>query len=159
MNYNGGRIFLRDVKTIGYGRALGDVSHTPDSAAAYRITGADKPGSLGPEIAEYCSHPAASPFPSPPQSLRLPVKETPEVPRDDPKTWANVNDFGADPAGMADSAAAIQKAMDSGATTVFLPGNYALQSTVVIRGQVRRIVGTGGISATPRLRASSRRCL
>ena len=145
VNYNGGRIFLRDVQTTGYTRALGDVSHTPDSAAAYRITGADKPGSLGPDIAEYCSHPATSPFPSPPTSLRLPVKETPEVPRDDPKTWANVDDFGADPTGKADSAAAIQKAMDSGATTVFVPGSYNLRAAVIIRGKVRRVVGLGGM--------------
>jgi hypothetical protein len=145
VNFNGGRIFLRDVKTTGYARALGDVSQTPDSAAAYRLRGEDRPGSLGPDIAEYCSHPATSAFPSPAQSLRLPVKETPEVPRDDPKTWADVNDFGADPTGKDDSAAAIQKAMDSGATTVFLPGNYALKSTVIIRGKVRRVVGTGGM--------------
>lgn len=145
VNFNGGRIFLRDVKTTGYARALGDVSHTPDSGAAYRLRGEDKPGSLGPDIAEYGSHPATSLFSSPTQSLRLPVKETPEVPRDDPKTWADVNDFGADPTGKDDSAAAIQKAMDSGATTIFLPGNYALKSTVIIRGKVRRVVGTGGM--------------
>ncbi|MDB6069766.1 MAG: Pectate lyase superfamily protein, partial [Verrucomicrobiales bacterium] len=145
INFNGGRVFLRDVRTTGYGRALGDVAHTPDSGAAYRISGPDKPGSLGPDIAEYSSHPAASAFPSPPESLRLAVKETPEVPRDDPATWANVEDFGADPTGKTDSAAAIQKAMDSGATTIFLPGNYALKSTVVIRGKVRRVVGTGGM--------------
>lgn len=144
VNFNGGRVFLRDVRTAGYRRALGDVSQTPDSGAAFRITGVDKPASLGPDIAEYCSHPAASPFPSPPQSLRLPVKETPEVPRDPPGSWANVNDFGADPTGRNDSSAAIQKAMDSGATTIFLPGNYALKSTITLRGKVRRIVGTGG---------------
>ena len=145
VNFNGGRIFLRDIATSGYGRALGDVSHTPDSAAAFRITGADKPGSLGPDIGEYCSQPATSPFPSPPTSLRLPVKETPEVPRDDPKTWANVDDFGADPTGKADSAVAIQKAMDSGATTVFLPGSYNMRAAVTIRGKVRRVVGLGGM--------------
>jgi hypothetical protein len=72
------------------------------------------------------------------------VKETPEVPRDALQTWANVDDFGADPTGEADSAGAIQKAMDSGATTVFLPGSYNLRSTVQIRGKVRRIVGLGG---------------
>jgi len=144
VNYNGGRIFLRDIASSGYGRALGDVSHTPDGAAAYRIRGADKPGSEGPNIAEYSSHSATSPFRSPPSSLRLPVKDTPEVPRDDPKTWANVDDFGADPTGKTDSAAAIQKAMDSGATTVFLPGSYNLRSTVTIRGKVRRLVGLGG---------------
>jgi len=144
VNFNGGRLFLRDVKTTGYARALGDVSHTPDSAAAFRLTGADRPGSLGPDIDEYCSHAAASLFPSPASSLRLPVKETPEVPRDAPSTWANVDDFGADPSGRVDSAAAIQRAIDSGATTVFLPGHYALASTVVIRSQVRRLIGCGG---------------
>lgn len=144
VNFNGGRIFLRDVKTTGYVRALGDVSHTPDSGAAYRVGGADKPGSEGPDIAEYSSHPVTSPFPSPPTSPRLPVKETPEVPRDDPKIWANVDDFGADPDGKTDSAAAIQKAIDSGATTVFLPGSYNMRSSVTIRGKVRRLVGLGG---------------
>ena len=141
VNFNGGRIFLRDITTTGYGRALGDVSHTPDSAAAYRLRGEDKPGSEGPNIAEYASDPATLAFPSPPTSLRLPVKETPEGPVDDPKTWAKVDDFGADPTGRADSAAAIQKAMDSGATTVFLPGSYNLRQTVTIRGRVRRVIG------------------
>ena len=144
VNFNGGRLFLRDIATSGYGRALGDVSHTPDSAAAYRIRGTDKPGSEGPNIAEYASQAVTSPFPSPPTSLRLTIKETPEVPRDDPKTWANVDDFGADPTAKADSAAAIQKAIDSGATTVFFPGSYNLRKTVTIRGKVRRLVGLGG---------------
>jgi hypothetical protein len=144
VNFNGGRIFLRDITTSGYGRALGDVSHTPDSAAAYRIQGEDRPGSAGPNIAEYGSHPATMAFPSPPTSPRLPVKETPEVPRDPPATWANVDDFGADPTAMADSSAAIQKAIDSGATTIFLPGSYNLRQAVTIRGKARRIVGLGG---------------
>lgn len=144
INYNGGRIFLRDLATTGYGRALADVA-SPDSAAALRIQGEDKPGSQGPSIREYCSHPATNPFSSPNRSLRLAVKETPEVLWDDPNTWANVDVFGADPGGKLDSSAAIQKAMDSGATTVFLPGSYNLRSTVAIRGKVRRIVGLGGM--------------
>ncbi|MEO8271877.1 MAG: hypothetical protein ABI557_19295, partial [Aureliella sp.] len=145
INFNGGRMLLRDVSTLGYSRAVGDVSHTPDSDSAYRITGADKPGTEGPDIVEYCSHSATSPFPSPQTSLRLQVKETPEVPRDDPRTWANVDDFGADPTGRANSATAIQRAMDSGATTVFLPGSYNIRETATIRGKVRRIVGLGGL--------------
>ena len=143
INYNGGRVFLRDVVTSGYKRALGDVS-TPDSAAALRIQGRDKPGSLGPIIAEYCSQRPTSPFPSPARSLRLTLKEPPEIPHDDPATWADVDQFGADPTGQSDSSAAIQRAIDSGATTLFLPGSYALQSTIVIRGAVRRVVGVGG---------------
>jgi hypothetical protein len=144
INYNGGRVFLRDITASGYGRALGDVA-TPDSGAALRIQGEDKPGSRGPFIGEYCSHPPTSPFPSAPQSLRLPVKEMPEVPWDGPKSWANVDDYGADPTGERDSAAAIQKAVDSGASTVFLPGSYNLRSTILLRGKVRRVVGLGGM--------------
>lgn len=144
INYNGGRILLRDIQTTGYSRAVGDVT-TPDWFAAVRINGEDKPGSAGPNIGEYCSHPATSPSSSPTGSLRLPVKEPPELTTDAPQGWANVDSFGADPTGQADSSAAIQKAMDSGATTVFLPGSYAIQSTVVIRGKVRRVIGVGGM--------------
>ena len=144
INHNGGRLFLRDIVTTGYRRALGDVA-TPDSGAAFRITGPDKPGSAGPDIAEYVSHPVTSPFPSPATSLRLPVKEAPDVPSDPPATWANVDDFGADPTGGQDSSAAIQQAVDSGATTVFLPGSYNLRSTVTLRGKVRRVIGLGGM--------------
>ena len=44
-----------------------------------------------------------------------------------------------------DSTAALQSAIDSGATTVFLPGSYRISTPVVIRGKVRRIIGTGGL--------------
>lgn len=143
VNYNGGRIFLRDVKTTGYKRALADMQ-TPDFAAAYRITGEDKPGSLGPDIAEYCSHAASTAFPSPTQSLWLPVKETPLAGWEDPSTWAVVSLRPDDPEGKQDYAAAIQRAIDSGATTVFLPNHYTTNSTVSIRGKVRRIIGISG---------------
>jgi hypothetical protein len=143
VNFNGGRIFLRDVKTTGYQRALADIQ-TPDFAAAYRITGEDKPGSLGPDIGEYSSQAAMTAFPSPAGSLRLPVKETPATVWEDPAKWAVVDAFGADPTATTDSAAAIQKAMDSGAHTVFLPGHYQSSATLIVRGKVRRIVGLGG---------------
>jgi Pectate lyase superfamily protein len=143
LNYNGGRIGLRDIKTTGYARAVADVV-TPDSAAAYRITGVDKAGSEGPDIAEYFSHAATSPFAGPGKSLRLPIEETPDVPWDDPKSWAIVDRFGADPSGKKDSSAAIQKAIDSGATTVFFSGFYSLSKPIIVRGKVRRLLGTGG---------------
>ncbi len=144
VNYNGGRIFLRDVKTTGYQRALADMQ-TPDFAAAYRITGEDKPGSLGPDIGEYSSHAATKAFPSPAASLRLAVKDTPATTWEDPAKWAVVDAFGADPMGNVDSAAAIQKAVDSGARTIFLPGNYKCSTTIVVRGKVQRMVGLGGL--------------
>lgn len=142
VNYNGGRIGLRDVTTTGYARAIADVT-TPDYAAALRITGKDKPGSEGPQIETYFSHAATSPFGGPIATLRLPVEETPDVPWDDPKTWAVVDAYGADPTGRTDSAAAIQKAIDSGATTVFFPGFYTVEKPIIVRGKVRRLLGTG----------------
>ncbi len=142
VNYNGGRLGLRDVATSGYARAIADVT-TPDYAAALRITGEDKPGSKGPSVDTYFSHPATRPFGGPVATLRLPVEETPEVAWDDPTTWASVDAFGADPTGQKDSAAAIQKAIDSGATTVFLPGFYTVEKPVILRGKVRRLLGTG----------------
>ncbi|MGV3605889.1 MAG: glycosyl hydrolase family 28-related protein [Planctomycetaceae bacterium] len=144
VNYNGGRIYLRDIATSGYKRALADVQ-TPDIAAAFRITGEDKPGSQGPSITEYHSRPVTSPFPAKSESLRLPVKEPPRIPADPPSSWANVDSFGADPTGQNDSSAAIQQAIDSGATTVFLPGSYALKKMVIVRGKVRRVIGVGGM--------------
>ncbi len=142
INYNGGRIFARDVETTGYARAIGDVK-TPDWYAAVRITGQDRLGSEGPTITEYCSHEATSPFGSNFGSLRLPIKETPDIEPDDLTTWAVVDDFGADPTGKMDSSFAIQKAIDSGATTVFLPGFYNLTQPVRIRAKVRRFLGAG----------------
>lgn len=143
VNYNGGRLCLRDIATTGYGRAVADVA-TPDYFAALRVTGADKAGSEGPKIAEYFSHAATNPFGGPSRSLGLPIRETPDVAWDDPKSWAVVDAFGADPTGKKDSSAAIQKAIDSGATTVFFPGFYAVEKPVTVRGKVRRLLGTGG---------------
>ncbi len=143
INYNGGRIYVRDVRTTGYARAIGDVA-TPDWFAVTRISGEDKPGSLGPDVAEYSSHPATIAFPVDTKSLRLSVKEPPQIPMDPVDQWAIVDDFGADPTGNKDSSAAIQQAMNSGASTVFLPGFYAMKSTVTLGPQVRRVVGLGG---------------
>ena len=144
VNFNGGRILLRDVRTTGYKRALADMQ-TPDFAAAYRITGEDKPGSLGPDIREYSSHPTSMLFPSSATSLRLPVRDVPPTTWEAPAKWAVVDDFGADPMAKTDSAAALQKAVDSGAATIFFPGHYKSSATIIVRGKVRRILGLGGI--------------
>jgi hypothetical protein len=143
VNYNGGAIYLRDVNTAGYNLALADLE-TPDFAAAYRIDGEHKPGSLGPNISEYSSHTPATAFPCRTGSLRLPVQDTPPVTWDAPSTWAVVDSYGADPTAKTDSAAAIQEAIDSGATTVFMPGHYTSRATIIVRGNVKRIVGVGG---------------
>lgn len=74
----------------------------------------------------------------------LPVKETPEVPWDG--QWVNLEAFGADPQGKQDSSAALQRAIDSGAETIYLPAGkeFYFDSEVLIRGAVRRIIGLEG---------------
>lgn len=143
VNFNGGSLFVRDVMTTGYARAIADIA-TPDFAAAFRVTGEDRPGSLGPNVVEYYSSPSTQSGTASNQSIRLTVKESPEVKWSSISEWANVDDYGADPTGGRDSSNAIQKAIDSGATTVFLPGHYQVSKTVIVRGNVERILGTGG---------------
>ncbi len=85
-------------------------------------------------------------------TLDLPVVELPVIPLEkDFSKWANVMDFGANPLDRDDDAEAIQKAIDSGATTVYFPQlivegkgrkpTYAIGKTIIIRGNVERIFG------------------
>jgi len=77
----------------------------------------------------------------------LPIEEPPVFPNDPPERWANVIDFDATPLGPdvegePDSAPGIQRAIDSGRSTVYLPhGTYVIRTPVVVRGSVRRIMG------------------
>ena len=121
--------FGRNIATEGYQSAIASEGSTK--------------GTDGPKVAEWMQGRASNPFEAPVKSLNLPVSETPEAPWDNPKEWAVVDDFGADPTGNQDSAEAIQKAIDSGATTVFFPGAYNLKKPVKIRGKVRRLLGVG----------------
>lgn len=129
-------LVLRNLKTSGYKTAVQNAQVTL----------------AGPNLTEFVSGPIQSQFPSPLRTLNLPVKETPDVPWDDPKTtpWASVVAYGAIPNDGRDDTAAIQAAIDSGKTTVYLPvGTYDLQGTVFIRKNVRRIMGTEAVVGVP----------
>lgn len=125
-----GSFFARGVTTTGYKTAI-------ESAA-------EGGGAAGPKVSEYVQGRGTSPFAAETKSLGLQVAEPPATTWDDPKTWAVAEDFGADPNGQKDSAEAIQKAIDSGASTVFLPGFYQLSKPVKVRGKVARVIGSGG---------------
>ncbi|MBS1370416.1 MAG: right-handed parallel beta-helix repeat-containing protein [Lentisphaeria bacterium] len=78
--------------------------------------------------------------------LELPAGDEAECPY-----WAapagirrNVVEFGADPAGVGDSAPAIQKALDLGGDIVIPPGTYRLDSTLMIRKSNTTLRGEGG---------------
>ena len=122
--------FARDVGTAWY---LGAVADADGKRFGNSLT-----------VDELAVGKALNPFQSPAKSLGLPVKETPDAVWDDPKTWAVAADFGADPTGGKDSADGIQKAIDSGATTVFIPGFSQISKPIKVRGKVRRIIGSGG---------------
>ncbi len=79
---NGEILFARNIRTDGYGMAIQNDSGGTASAT-------------GPNVDEFVSSPVVSLFSSPPKSLNLPARDTPDVANDDPSTWANVQKFGA----------------------------------------------------------------
>lgn len=127
-------IFARNVKTSGYKMAIDGSRGSGRSET-------------GPEVAEFSSKPPMMLFPSPGKSLNLPVRETPEVPWDDPATWVSVQKWAPKEVEVEDSSYqsnvkslaeatkgskpvkvkfwdwtdAIQSAIDSGATTIYFP--------------------------------------
>lgn len=143
LNYNRGVIYARDLKTTGYQRSIVSLQ-TPDQSAAYRLQSDEQREGLGPTIGTYTSRPPLSVFDQQATYSPMAVAEPPMLKDDPVGQWANVVDFGADPTGTRDSSMAIQRAVDSGASTVFLPGFFRIESTVEVRGQVNRILGTGG---------------
>ena len=88
---------------------------------------------------EWFSHAAASAGAA--QSLGLEIKVAPEYHSNDFSTWANVADFSDD--GTGDYSVRLQKAIDSGAQTIVMPqsGSKKYKSQVVVRANVRRIIG------------------
>jgi hypothetical protein len=125
---NDAALMARNIKTSGYRVALED--HVGKREVA------------GPEIDLFLSKPAASLFGPPHGPRNLPIKETPTVPWDELSDWVAPLKFGLEPGSDEDASEAIQQAIDSGATTVYLPrGRYRIGNTIAIRGNVRRIVG------------------
>ena len=134
---NDGGLFLRNVKTTGY-------------AAVVRQKGKQLPGTT---VEEYASGEPVVQHTSPKKTLRLPIEETPAIPWDDHKDWANVLDYKPKVITLwttdhndtgYDAADAVQAAIDSGKSTVYFPhGTYILRKPVIIRGKVRVIQGCG----------------
>ena len=118
---NQGTLYARDVTSSGYAAAL---------------------QGQGSAIKEYDSGPVFSQFGGTASSLNLPVEETPVFEDSNLDNWKAVTAYGADPTGMADSSAAIQAAINSGATTVYFPtGVYRVTRTILVGGKVRMLEG------------------
>lgn len=127
---NDAALVARNIKTSGYKIAL--ENH-----------GTGGPKELaGPDVELFLSKPAATLLGGPGKPMNLPIRASPEVPWDALADWVAPRKFGAKADGKQDDSAAIQQAIDSGATTVYLPrGQYQVGNTIVIRGNVRRILG------------------
>jgi hypothetical protein len=119
----GGAALIRNVKTSGFKSAL------VDSVAKTELA--------EPHITEHCSIQPVTLVSGAASTLNLPIKETPELPWGDPSKWV---------APKTNDAAGIQSAIDSGAETVFLPrGTYNADATVIVRGNVKRLIGTKAV--------------
>lgn len=119
-------IFVRNVNVEGYKAAI--KSRDKEIKAT--------------KVEEFVSSPAINLFLSPSNSLNLPIEETPEFFEKDLNDWANVEAYGANREDNSDDSEGIQQAIDSGKTTIYFPwGYYDLNKPVIVRGNVRKIVG------------------
>src|SRR5262249_55028531 len=96
-----------------------------------------------PSLDEYLPK-ASTLFPTPKTSLDLPLEKAPAFESRNPDDWISAKKCGAVGDGVADDAAAIQRAIDSGKPIVYLPrGTYRISKTIELRGALRRLVGMG----------------
>lgn len=129
LNHKEGALFARNLKTQGYRSAI-----TNQSGQEINL--------VGPNVAKFVSHQAQKFSPLNQQLSWLPVEEPPLIPYGDVKQWKSVIQFGAKPGDRADDGPAIQRAIDAGGETVYLPaGVYRSKQSIFVRGNVRRILG------------------
>ncbi len=132
------RLYLRDVRQSGYGRLLTDAS-----------SGGVVEGAVLEEWFEGKGH---SLFGAPLKSLRLPIKETPEVPWETDLTrWVKVEwSKGGEEIGEA-LQGAIDRAAREGKTTIYFPRKARtyeypkLSRPIRVHGGVNRIIGMSNI--------------
>lgn len=125
-------LFARNIRVTGYKLAI---ENTADGGT---------PSVAGPDVAEFVSVPVLSLFPGRTGSLNLPIEETPEPALDPLASWANVRSHRR--VTEFDDTAALQRTLDSGATTIYLPKGSGLHvtDTITIGPQVRRLTGLFG---------------
>ena len=127
-----GAVFVRNVRSEGYGSAILD-------------KGKPVAGSL---VEEFNSEAVVSPFPSDNRSLNLPIETSPDVPmatENNFADWVNVIDFGAKPGPQSDDTDAVERAVASARkaskrTLFFPPGAYHLSRTIDL-SNIRRVQG------------------
>jgi Pectate lyase superfamily protein/F5/8 type C domain len=135
---NEGMLFARDINVTGFGTSLKNVG---GPGGISQISG---------NLREHLASPSLGLFPNEAASLRLPVEETPPIADGALPTWANVRNYRLTT--ELDIAPAAQRAIDSGATTVYFPtGFYTLRSPIILRGALQHLslLGSGFYRDTP----------
>lgn len=129
LNHSDAVLFARAIRTEGYGQAISnETGHQQNAQAAV--------------VNEFVSHPVSSLFSGQQFSLNLPIEDAPDIPYGDPTTWSSVTQFGARPNDDKDDGVAIQRAIASGATTVYFPaGMYHSHQSIRVNSKVRRLLG------------------
>ena len=131
---NNGTLYCRNINTEGYSLAI-------ENNAGNKVNFPDG------HIKEFSSDGVLKGFnDSPLTMLKLPVKDIPIPAWASLEEWVSPLDFGALGDGEQDDTEAIQKAIDSGSSTVYLPGGYKfkISDTLKIRGNVTRFIGCEG---------------
>jgi Pectate lyase superfamily protein len=118
---NDGSAYLSDIVTAGYQSSL-------------KSKGKSLKGS---NISQFIEGEQYSPFPSGTSPLKSSLAAAPPIFNEPPSKWVTPKHSGGD------DTVAVQKAIDSGAQTIFLPygSSYKIGDTIVVRGNVRRMIG------------------
>lgn len=130
-------IYLRNISIAGYGASVWETK-TDKNVAPETVRRISKH-----EISEHFTGPFDHPSAANSQgSLKLPIKQTPRIPRPPVDQWQNVRDFEA-LARDGDWAPAIQAAVDAGKPLVYFPAGpkYQIKRDVILRGSVRTFFG------------------
>ncbi|MBE6762172.1 MAG: hypothetical protein E7551_07785 [Ruminococcaceae bacterium] len=127
--YRYGFIFLRNIKSQGYENIVNtNRSFTFEEPVKEYLS---EYSSFGPRLLFNQENPC---------SLNLDVPNTPMVDWDAPQNWVCVDSFGAKGDGVTDSTDAIQKAMNSGKSTIYFgAGQYLINGVIEIPNTVKRV--------------------
>jgi hypothetical protein len=137
----GAQMFVRNVKTEGYGKAIEQRNH--DRKTGMGDATASVPAGL---VEEWVSGPPRTLFGKEPvKSLNLPIEEAPYEPLAPHDQWVCVDDFGANGQDKEDDTEAVKKAIAAvkGAKSVlcFSSGRYIVSGRIEIGGGIRRVQG------------------
>lgn len=132
INRSDGVLFARDITAQGYARSIDNRSGQKQQLTTLTVE-------------EFISHSAAGPTSKANtalKSLRLPIEDPPSIAYPPVEQWVNIHQFGAIANDDQDDGPALQKAIDSGAETIYLPaGVYHSNQTIRANGKLQRLIG------------------